>query len=151
MDVVRAIRNLRAEKNVKPKQHIPATLVGGDHTVVLQRQSATIAHLARLDTEKFTIQESLESKPDGNIALVIGSIEAYLPLEGLVDTAEQRTRLEKELSETSSQIERLEALLSSPFAEKAPANVVEKERSKLSTYLERAEKIKSQLETLNES
>jgi valyl-tRNA synthetase len=93
----------------------------------------------------------MESKPDGNIALVIGSIEAYLPLEGLVDTAEQRTRLEKELTETKSQIERLEVLLSSPFAEKAPANVVEKERSKLSTYLEKAEKIKSQLETLNES
>jgi len=151
MDVVRAIRNLRAEKNVKPKQYIPATLVGGDHTVVLQRQSATIAHLARLDIEKFTIHETMGSKPDGSIALVIGSIEAYLPLEGLVDTAEQRTRLEKELTETTSQIERLEALLSSPFAEKAPANVVEKERSKLSTYLEKAEKIKSQLETLNES
>jgi len=151
MDVVRAIRNLRAEKNVKPKQYIPATLVGGDHTVVLQRQSATIAHLARLDTEKFTIHETMESKPDGNIALVIGSIEAYLPLEGLVDSAEQRIRLEKELTETTSQIERLETLLASPFTEKAPTNVVEKERSKLFTYLEKAEKIKSQLETLNES
>jgi valyl-tRNA synthetase len=151
MDVVRAIRNLRAEKNVKPKQYIPATLVGGGHTVILQRQSATIAHLARLDTEKFNILDTIDGKPDGNIALVIGSIEAYLPLEGLVDTAEQRIRLEKELSETTSQIERLEALLASPFAEKAPANVVEKERSKLSTYSEKAEKIKSQLETLNES
>jgi valyl-tRNA synthetase len=150
MDVVRAIRNLRAEKNVKPKQYIPATLVGGDHTGVLQMQSATIAHLARLDTEKFTILETIDGKPDGNIALVIGSIEAYLPLEGLVDTAEQRIRLEKELTETTSQIERLEALLASPFAEKAPANVVQKERSKLSTYLEKAEKIKAQLETLNE-
>ena len=135
---------------MKPKHYIPATLVGGDHTVVLQRQSATIAHLARLDTEKFTIHETMESKPDGNIALVIGSIEAYLPLEGLVDTAEQRIRLEKELTETTSQIERLETLLASPFTEKAPTNVVEKERSKLFTYLEKAEKIKSQLETLNE-
>lgn len=150
VDVVRAIRNLRAEKNVKPKQYIPTTLVGGDHTAVLQRQSATIASLARLDSENFTILESIESKPEGHIALVIGSIEAYLPLEGLVDIAEQRIRLEKELSDTTSQIERLEALLASPFAEKAPANVVENERSKLSTYSEKAEKIKAQLETLNE-
>ena len=58
---------------------------------------------------------------------------------------EERARLEKELKETESHIKRLEKLLSSDFANKAPAPVVQKERDKLTGYKETAEKIKAQL------
>ena len=147
-EVVRSIRNLRAEKNVKSNHLIPATLVGGSNTAILQGQATTIASLARLDPHHLTILESMEDKPEGAIALVVGSVEVYLPLEGLLDTAEQRTRLEKEQAETRSQIKRLEALLSGQFSEKAPPDVVEKERQKLANYQEKANKIASQLESL---
>jgi valyl-tRNA synthetase len=149
MELVRAIRNLRAEKNVDPKLRIPVTLVGGDRTAVLQRQATTIAALARLDPEQITILENLAEKPEGYIALVVGQIEAYLPLAKLVDPAEQRARLEKDLAEATNQIERLDALLAGPFADKAPANVVEKESQKLADYQEKAEKIRIQLSALS--
>ena len=68
---------------------------------------------------------------------------------GLVDTSEERARLEKELAETAAQIERLETLLSGSFAEKAPAAVVEKERQKLATYKETTLRLQSQLDALN--
>jgi valyl-tRNA synthetase len=148
MDVVRAIRNLRSEKNVNPKLKIPATLVGGARTSVLQQQSATISALARLDPSNTTITENMDGKPEGHIALVVGSVEAYLPLAELVDPAEQRARLEKEYAESVSQVERLEKLLSGPFAEKAPEKVVEKERQKLADYQDSLEKIKSQMDSL---
>jgi valyl-tRNA synthetase len=148
MELVRSIRNLRAEKNVSPKLSLPATLVGGERTPVLQRQSATIASLARLDDKKLIIQEEMDDKPEGSVALVVGPVEIYIPLAEMVDPQEQRVRLEKELGETASQIQRLETLLAGPFAEKAPANVVDKERQKLADYKEKAEKINSQLETL---
>jgi len=77
--------------------------------------------------------------------LVVGSVEVYLPLAELVDIFEERTRLEKALAETQSQIDRLEKLLSSPFAEKAPKAVVQKERDKLAVYQETAEKLRAQL------
>jgi valyl-tRNA synthetase len=150
MDIVRAIRNWRAENNVKPNQHIPTILVGGEHTPVLQGQSATIAALARLDIEQLTIQESLAEKPKGYVALVVGVVEAYLSMAELVDSTEQRARLEKDLSEANAQIARLEALLDSPFTEKAPVNVVENESQKLAAYREKVDKIKKQLDTLNE-
>jgi valyl-tRNA synthetase len=149
MELVRAIRNLRAEENVDPKQKIPVTLVGGDRTAVLQRQATTIAALARLDPEQTTILERLVEKPEGHIALVVGQIEVYLPLAELIDPAEQRARLSKDLSEASTQIERLETLLAGPFAEKAPANVVENERHKLADYQAKAEKITIQLAALS--
>ena len=127
---------------------IPATLIGGANTSVLQQQSATIAALARLDPVKTTIEESIADKPEGSIALVVGSVEAYLPLAELVDPDEQRARLEKEYKEAESQVQRLEILLGGAFAEKAPENVVEKERRKLADYQDTLEKIKSQLDAL---
>ncbi len=91
--------------------------------------------------------KSLDEKPDGHIALVVSSVEVYLPLAGLVDITEERARLEKDLAETQSQIDRLEKLLSSPFAKKAPEAVVQKERDKLAGYQETAEKLRTQLDT----
>jgi valyl-tRNA synthetase len=149
MELVRAIRNLRAEKKVNPRLSIPATVVGGQRTAVLQRQSTTIASLARLDPQKLTILEDLVEKPEGTIALVVGPVEAYLPLADMVDPEEQRSRLENELAESTGQIQRLETLLAGPFSEKAPSEVVEKERQKLAEYIDKADKIKSQLENIS--
>jgi valyl-tRNA synthetase len=62
-----------------------------------------------------------------------------------VDLAAERARLETELAESHAQIERLENLLASPFAQKAPPDVVEKEREKLAAYRETAARLKQQL------
>jgi valyl-tRNA synthetase len=146
MDVVRAIRNLRSEKNVKPDHRIPAVLVSEEHAAVLEHQANTIAALARLNREKLTILKNLDEKPEGHVALVVSSVEVYLPLADMVDIEDERSRLEKELAEAESQIERLEKLLNSPFAEKAPEAVVQKEREKLVGYKDTAEKLRIQLD-----
>jgi valyl-tRNA synthetase len=84
-------------------------------------------------------------KPTDSEVLIVGPIEIYLPLAGMVDRAEEKARLARELKEAQSHIERLEKLLASDFANKAPAPVVAKEREKLATYKGTAEKIKAQL------
>ena len=144
-EIVRSIRNVRAEKGVKPAKRIAATIVGGARTDLLKEQSKVIAALAGLDESRISILESLPAKPENSIALVIGSAEIYLPLAGMVDLSEERARLEKELADTQVQIDRLEKLLASDFASKAPAPVVQKEREKLAAYKETAEKLRAQL------
>jgi len=144
-EIVRAIRNLRAEKNVAPSKKIAAQIAAGAKTDLLKEQSQVIASLSGLDHSLFTIHSSLPDKPADSAALVIGSVEIYLPLAGMVDLAEEKTRLEKELKEAESHIERLEKLLSSDFANKAPAALVQKEREKLEGYKDTAQKIKAQL------
>jgi len=144
-DIVRSIRNLRAEKNVKPGKRIEAAFAAGDKTSILQEQRATLAVLASLDETRLSITASLEAKPEGSVALVAGPVEIFLPLAGLVDLSEERARLEKDLAETEAHIARLEKLLASDFANKAPKPVVEKEREKLAGYRETAQKIKAQL------
>jgi len=147
-EIVRAIRNLRSEKNVKPGQRIPAIFVAGSHAALIEGQAAVIAALARLDENQIEIHAALEEKPADHIALVAGTVEIYLPLAGLVDMAEERARLKKELAEAESQIQRLEKLLNSPFAGKAPAKVVQNEREKLAAYQDTAEKLQAQLANL---
>jgi len=76
---------------------------------------------------------------------VVGTVEIHLPLAGMVDLTGEKARLEKELKEAQSHIERLEKLLSSDFASKAPPALVQKEREKLEGHRKTAEKIEAQL------
>ena len=149
-DIVRAIRNLRSEKNVKPGQRIPATFVSSSKAHVLLQQASTIAVLARIDHAQMTIAEAIDGKPQGHIAIIVGPVEIYLPLSSLVDLEEERARFQKDLKETETQIVRLEELLAGPFAEKAPEAVVQNEQEKLEGYRDTAEKISAQLKGLNE-
>jgi valyl-tRNA synthetase len=144
-EIVRSIRNLRAEKSVAPSKRIAATIAAGTKMDLLKEQSKVLAALAGLSESELTIVLSLKDKPKDSIALVTGPVEIYLPLAGMVDLAEEKTRLEKELKEAESHIGRLEKLLAGDFANKAPAALVQKERDKLAVYKETAEKIKAQL------
>jgi valyl-tRNA synthetase len=148
MDVIRSIRNLRAEKNVKHNHRIAAILVSADYKNILDEQSPAIANLARLDPNQIMILPTLDQKPEGHVALVVDSIEIYLPLSDLVNVEEERSRLEKELTDTKAQIKRLENLLTSPFSEKAPTHVVQNEQSKLDGFRETADKIQGLIDNL---
>jgi valyl-tRNA synthetase len=144
-ELVRSIRNLRAEKNIAPSKKLAAQFSAGDKTDLVKDQAQMIASLAGLDFSLLIIQSSLTEKSEDSAALVVGSIEIYIPLAGTVDMANDKPRLEKELKEAQSHIERLEKLLSSDFANKAPAALVAKEAEKLAAYKDTAEKIKAQL------
>jgi len=148
MEIIRSIRNLRAEKQVKPSSLISATISAGESAAMLTAQSSVIAALAHLDPDGLHIYSALNEKPEGSTALVVGPIEIYLPLADLIDPAEEQKRLSADLAEANAQIERLEKLLGSPFAQKAPPEVVQKERDRLAGFQETAAKIQSQLEEL---
>lgn len=144
--LVRAIRNLRAEKNVRPEQRLAAILVTGEKLYSLyQQEKSALAMLARLDETRLEIRQRMDSKPAKHIVLVEGELEIYLPVAEIVDESEERARLEKELRELEAQIQRLEKLLAGEFSQKAPAHVVQKERQRLEESKRAAEKIRQKL------
>jgi valyl-tRNA synthetase len=145
-EIIRSIRNVRAEKNVAPSKRISATIAAGNSLGLLQQQSKVIAQLAGLNEAELTLSDLLPEKPREAAALVVGAVEIYLPLTGMVDLAGERARLEKDLKDARSQVERLEKLLAGDFAAKAPPALVQKEREKLEAYRKTAEKIEAQLE-----
>jgi valyl-tRNA synthetase len=153
MDIIRAIRNLRAEKNVTPGKRLPATIVAGPRFDILMVELKTIAGLAFLDQHELRLVEDKQDSQlsaENQVVLVVSGVEIYLPLSGLVDMDAERSRLQKELGEIQSQVDRLEILLKGPFIHKAPTAVVEKERLKMANYKETIEKLKEQLLGLGE-
>ena len=105
-EIVRVIRNMRAEKNIPHRQRIPVTFVAGEYLETIQELTATIAALAGLDEDKIRILTNPDDQTDGNIPLVAGPIEILVPLSSLVDPSVEIERLKKVLVETEEQIVR---------------------------------------------
>ncbi len=144
-DAVRAIRNLRAEKKVKPGKKIGALISAGSRMEIMRDQYSTLTSLAYLDPEKTKIASKIKEDTASYLSLVVSGVEIHLALADLAEEEKDQERLQKELDVLNSQIERLEKLLGSDFAVKAPPAVVEKERAKLKDYHETREKLEAQL------
>ncbi len=149
MDVIRAIRNARAEYDVEPARRIVSHIAAGDRYELLLSQRDVLVELARLDTSSLRMAHSLLDKPDQALTVVVGGVEIYLPLWGMVDLDAERTRLQKELERIEKGVTRSQELLGNEnFIAKAPAEVVQKERDKLTSMQEQAGKLREHLAAL---
>ncbi|PWH13273.1 MAG: valine--tRNA ligase [Ardenticatenia bacterium] len=149
MEVIRAIRNARTEYNVEVGRHIPAVIVAGEKAALFRSQADILIQLAHLDAEQLDIVAELEAKPQQALALVVSGVEVYLPLAGMIDLEAERVRLSKELEKVQEQLARSERTLSNPnFVNKAPPEVVEKERAKMTALQEQAGKLRERLHVL---
>ncbi len=150
MDLIRQIRNARAEFNVTPGKKIPAIVVGDAKLPVLEAQQGLLTFLAKIDDTHLTLHRALREKPKKAVALVsTEGVEAYLPLAGLVDLEQEVARLQKALAEAGQEIQRAEAMLSNEsFASKAPPHVVQQQRDRLAEQQERRERLEARLRTL---
>ena len=106
------------------------------------------ACLLDLTVLNHTIPFIVPAPPEQVITLSLGEISCYLPLAGMVDLDKERERLTKELADLEQQIKRVTGLLNSPFAQKAPEAVVQKERDKLADLQASQTEIKERLAAL---
>jgi len=151
MDLIRGIRNRRAEHDVTPGRRISAHIAAADKAGLLESQRDVLCALARLDNQNLTIQRSDRSQmdsPEQAASVIAGDVIAYLPLAGMVDLHAERRRLESELSDIALRISRSQELLSGPFAVRAPTEVVQRERDKLAALEEEADTLKDRLRAL---
>ncbi len=150
IEMIRTIRNIRAEYNVQPGKRIAATFVGGEHTILIAQQIDVLVSLARLDGDNVSIVETLTDKPEKSVGQVIsGGIEIYVPLADMIDFAAERERLTKELGQLEKWIAGSRGKLNNAgFVEKAPEAVVQKERDRLADLELQLSKVKEQLAEL---
>ncbi len=150
MDLIRQIRNARAEFEVTPGKKIPAIVVGGSKLGMLKAQDRLLTFLGKVDAEQLMLQRSLEEKPRQAVALVaLEGVEAYLPLAGLVDLEQEMARLNKSLDAARHEIQRAEEMLANKsFTSKAPAHVVQQQRDRLAAARERYLRLQTRLEAL---
>jgi valyl-tRNA synthetase len=146
IDLVTAVRSLRAEMNIAPGSEIPLVLVGVSTATQARadRWVEFIRRLARLSGISVT-----ESVPPGAVQFIVRGEVAALPLQGVIDFAAEKARLEKEMARAKSDIARIDAkLANADFIARAPEDVVEGEREKREEAETRRRKIEEALERL---
>jgi valyl-tRNA synthetase len=150
MDLIRQIRNARAEFDVTPGKRVPATIVGAGKLEMLQAQRSLLVFLAKVDDGQLTLTKALDEKPEKAVALVAAEgVEAYLPLAGLVDLEQEVARLKKAIGEAEHEIRRAEGMLANEsFTSKAPSEVVQRQRDRLAEQEERRGRLKARLQAL---
>ncbi|MBS3982399.1 MAG: valine--tRNA ligase [Dethiobacter sp.] len=149
MAVTRTIRYLRSEVQLSPGKKVRVVLHAGSESsaVALTEGIAMLQKLAGLEEAVITL--ALPEKPRQAVTAVVGDIDIYLPLSGLVDLAQEIARLEKELQKLAGELTRLEGKLTNPgFLAKAPLEVVAEERAKAEGYRLKWEKVHARLESL---
>ena len=148
-EIVRAIRNARAEYSVEPGRRIAAIFAGSGRS--LARDNLELfTTLARLDESQVTVEPSAAGAGSGpSVQLSAGGITTYLPLAGMVDLEAERKRLQKELENVDNQIRRATGLLSNEnFVGRAPEQVVQRERDKLEDLNAQRDQVAASLEQL---
>ncbi|MGI6469641.1 MAG: valine--tRNA ligase [Syntrophomonadaceae bacterium] len=149
MQVIRSIRNIRAEFTVNPGTPLEAILVVADDDLrnMLQDNSSLITEMANLSQVQIVAQ--LEHKPKQAAASVLAGTEVYVPLGGAIDVDKEIQRLQKEARAAEAEMEKAEAKLNNPqFMTKAPPQVVAKEQEKLQEARIKREGILERLQVL---
>ncbi len=146
VDLVTAIRSVRAEMNIPPATLTPLVLAGASAETKqrAQRWSDVVKRMARLADIAFA-----DAAPQGAVQLLVRGEVAALPLKGVIDLSAEKIRLDKEMAKADADIKRVDAKLSNDkFVANAPEEIVEEEKEKRVAALARKAKILEALERL---
>ncbi|MFF2480560.1 valine--tRNA ligase [Paenibacillus sp. NPDC058071] len=148
MDMIRAVRNVRAEVNVPMSKKIELLVKpsAAAEEAILRRNEEFLVRFC--GTSKLAIESNL-SAPDKAMTAIVTGADLYLPLAGLIDIAQEIERLEKEVATLNSEVERVEKKLGNEgFVAKAPAKVIEEERAKMADYAGKRDKVLARIAEL---
>jgi len=148
MEIVGVIRNLRNELGVQPGKRGKAVLraPGVEQVADLKEASDLVALLAKMET--VTVVTGGDDPSPAGVG-VAGTVEIFLPMEGLVDIGREKARLAKELDGIEGWMKGCRAKLANEkFMANAPDQVVAKQREMLAENEEKAAKLKEMLDSL---
>lgn len=150
MDIIRSVRNIRAEVNTPMSKPVPLYLLTKDAktTAILETNRKYIEKFC--NPENLTIGEAIDT-PSKSMSAVVTGAELFLPLEGLINVDEELARLDKELKKWESEVKRVQGKLSNErFVANAPEAVVAEERAKEQDYLEKFATVEKRIAELKE-
>jgi valyl-tRNA synthetase len=152
IEIIRSIRNVRAQYNVKPNKWIKARVYTGELISSLSAEASMIETLAKVRPLTILGRQKRESTKDKDLVLVLKEAEVVVPLAGMVDQLAEEQRLVKESEEIKARIAQLKARLrDNAFLSKAPPQVVEKEKEKLTLFEDKLKRLHQELSQLGSS
>ena len=138
--VITGIRNIRAEMGIGPGKPVKCLFKDGnsDDQRRLETNSTFLKAMAKL--EDITWLNTGDEAPLASTALV-GEMEVLIPMAGNIDVDAELNRLSKALDKNQKELDRVAGKLQNPkFVDKAPADVIEKEKAKLADFRKHCEK-----------
>jgi valyl-tRNA synthetase len=145
-DVVTSIRNIRSEMNVPPAKKADVLIKADSRNIVNMLQENS-EHIQNLGTIQNLTMGTQVAKPDHAASAVIRDAEIFIPLEGLIDLEQERSRLEKEIARVTQLLEKSNKKLSNEdFLKRAPREIIKKEKAKKEEYRKMLEKLNKNLE-----
>ncbi|MHA6299013.1 valine--tRNA ligase [Devosia sp. CAU 1758] len=147
VDVISNIRSVRAEMNVPASAKLQMVVIGaGDETLRrLVAGTSLISRLARL--EEISPRNEI---PGESAQFVVGEATFALPLAGVIDIAVEKARLEKEVTKLDGEVAQVDKKLGNEqFVTKAPEEVIEEQRARRDSAIDRREKIREALTRLS--
>ncbi len=148
MDVIRSIRNLRAEMNVPPARRTAVYMVTpAENAPAFEMARAYLMKLA--GAENVIVQQDKSGIPKGAVNAVCAMGEAFIPLDQLIDIDKEIERVNKEINRMKGEVARAEGKLSNPgFVAKAPEKVINEEKGKLEVAKDMLSKLEHRLAEL---
>ena len=150
MDIIRSVRNIRAEVNVPMSKQI-RIFINAKSEEVLSSLKINQDYLTRFcNPSELYIETNLTIAEEAMTVVVTGA-DLFLPTEGLIDVSAEVTRLTAELKKLTAEVKRGESKLANEkFIQKAPPHLVEEERKKLDSYRDQLKTVSERLEQLVE-
>jgi len=149
-NVIRSIRNIRAEFKIPTSQHISTFVDSAEHIYSLQEEAQVIKSLARVSDLTFLTPASPRPPTRSTVSAILPETTILVPMEGLIDMSREKARLSQELNDSLKNIGNIvNRLGSNDFIAKAPQEVVEREKHRLATLEERRTRIEEFLEHLS--
>ena len=150
IEIIRSIRNVRAQYKVKPTRWIEAQVYADELLSGLNTQANIIETLAKVQPLTIFDRQEREPSKDKAVVLVLKEAEVVVPLAGMVDRLAEEQRLVKEGEEIKGRIAQLEARLhDNAFLSKAPSQVVEREKQKLAMLEDKLKRLHQELSQLS--
>ena len=141
-EVVTNVRNVRAQKNISPKQQLGLLVMGEDNLV--DQFKAALIKLGNL-----TGISVPNEKPDNAASFLVGTTEYFIPLLGMIDVEEELKKLEADLTYQEGFLQSvLKKLGNEKFVNNAPAKVIEMERKKQADAESKIAALKESIEKL---
>lgn len=145
-EIVRGVRNVRAEMNVPNSRKATVYVVCEDQELCTGLALLSDSAKMMAAANEFVLRQDKTGIAEDAVSVVVPDATVYVPLEELIDFRQEIERLTKEEARLSKEIARAEGMLKNEkFVSKAPESKVQEEREKLEKYRQMTAQVQERL------
>ena len=147
ISLIQALRNIRGESNVPPSKRIAELFIYSDDAsdrAIIDATELFVKTLSKVDAIVYRAKS--DPRPSAAATIIASNVELVVPLAGLIDVEEEKSRIDKAIKKLDKDIEFIAKKLgNAKFVDRAPADVVATERQKLAEFQESKDQLSASL------